>query len=106
MHVCTDTCFKVRLSEAEGRVAAVAVAAEEVREALALRSREPQVVEAPTRASTAARVAEAHAHERASAAEARAALAERMLAAAEAKAEAAEARAVEAQRFIDSFINS
>ena len=39
-------------------------------------------------------------------AEARAALAEKMLAAAEAKAEAAEARAVDAQRFIDSFINS
>ena len=65
MHVCTDTCFKVRLSEAEGRVATATAAAEEVREALALRSREPQVVEAPTRASTAARVAEAHAHARA-----------------------------------------
>ena len=69
----------MRLSEAEGRVTTATAAAEEVREALALRSREPQVVEAPTRASTAARVAEAHAHARASAAEARAALAEKML---------------------------
>ena len=38
----------MRLSEAEGRVATATAAAEEVREALALRSREPQVVEAPT----------------------------------------------------------
>lgn len=89
-------------------MATATAAAEEVREALALRSRKPQVVEAPTRESTAARAAASvvKAHARASAAEARAAVAERMLAAAEAKAEAAEARAVEAQRFIDSFINS
>ena len=43
---------------------------------------------------------------RTSAAEARAEATERMLAAANAKAASAEARAAEAQRFIDSFINS
>ena len=83
------TRFEVRLSEAEGRAAAAMADAEEAREALRAR--------APLDAELFART---------SAAEARAEATERMLAAANAKAASAEARAAEAQRFIDSFINS